>query len=213
MPSLTAQSSISLGARAAIIISLICTFEAVVSARMALSGQVADQSGSPLQSVAVTLHKLSGDHFDESSLTDSRGRYSFADLPDGEYSLEAELRGFVSVRYKPLRIYFPADVERNFVLELAGFGHDGVYASSKLVGELFWRGARVSTASICLNRADQSQQPVCTVTNGLGQYVIDVPSAVYVVTVDRGAGLHTEETLDLSTAGEYRNKLLPAKAP
>ena len=200
-------------ARAAIAILILFTSEAGGWASVALSGHVTDATGGSLPSATVTVHKLSGDHLDESSQTDSQGRYSFAELPDGEYSVEAVLTGFVSVSYKPVRIYFPAGAWWNFVLTVAGFGHDAVYASSEVVGELLWRGARVSTANICLTRSDGPHQPICTVTNRLGQYFLDVPTAIYVVTVDKGGDLHTTERLDLTTAGQYRNKIAVEGAP
>ena len=62
-------------------------------------------------------------------------RYSFAELPDGDYSIEAALTGFVSVSYKPVRIYFPAKLGWNFVLSHTGAGGDAVCGSSELVGE------------------------------------------------------------------------------
>ena len=176
----------------------------------ALSGHVTDEAGGPLPWATVTVHKLSGEHFGQSSEADAQGRYSFAELADGDYSVEAAQTGFVSVSYNPVRIYFPAGVRWNFVLTVAGFGHDAVYSSSEVVGELLLRGVRVSAASICLTRSDGSQQPICTMTNRLGQYFLDVAPAIYIVTVDREGDLHTKERLDLSSAGQYRNKITGA---
>jgi hypothetical protein len=177
-------------------------------AHAALHGRVVDETGGPLRGATVTLHKLSSEQFDESSQTDSEGRYSFPELPDGEYSVEGSLTGFVAVSYKPLRIYFPANVECNFVLRVAGFGGDAVYATSQIVGELRWRGDRVPLAKICLASAAEPRRQACTTTNRLGQYFLDVPPAIYVVTVDDGAGLHVRQRLDMSAAGEYRNKIV-----
>jgi hypothetical protein len=155
----------------------------------------------------ITVRKLSGDKFDASSQTDSGGSYSFPELPDGEYSVEATLRGFVGVSYKPVRIYFPAQVRRDFVLAVAFVGGDAVYASSELVGELIWKGARVPRANICLFRLDGPYRPTCTSTNGLGQYYLDVPPEKYNSTVSGDGGLSVSQSLDLSTPGEYRNKI------
>lgn len=176
-------------------------------AGVALGGSVVDESGGPLPTATVTVHKLSGERLDQSSQTDSRGHYSFPELPDGEYSIEAALNGFVSMSYKPVRIYFPAQVQWDFVLRLGGFSYDAVYSSSEVVGELLWRGARAPAASICLSRTGGPYHPVCTVTNRLGQYFLRVPPAVYTVTIENKVGLRAEQRLDLSTAGEYRNKI------
>jgi hypothetical protein len=155
----------------------------------------------------VSIHKLSGDQFDASSQTDSGGSYSFPELPDGEYSVEATMRGFMGVSYKPVRIYFPAQVRRDFVLAVAFVGGDAVYASSQLVGELMWKGARVPRANICLSRLDGPYRPICTTTNRLGQYYLDAPPEKYNITVNGDGGLSSSQPLDLSAAGEYRNKI------
>jgi hypothetical protein len=182
--------------------------EALSLAGNALSGRVVDEAGGALQGAVVTVHKLSGEQFDQSSPTDSAGHYSFPEIPDGEYSIEGSSAGFVSTSYKPVRIYFPAEVQWNFVLRVAGFGGDAAYASSELVGELRWRGSRVSAANVCAVRSDGPYRPTCTVTNRLGQYFLEVPPAIYVVTVEHGTGLPTKQRLDLRAAGEYRNKIM-----
>jgi hypothetical protein len=180
--------------------------------KAALSGRVADESGGPLPTATVSVRKLSGEQFIQSSQTDSHGRYSFPELPDGEYSVEAALAGFVSVTYKPMRIYFPAEVREDFVLGVAAFGSDAVYTSSQLVGELMWRGARMPAATICVTKASEPPHPICTVTNGLGHYFLDLSPAIYTVTIDFGRGLHAKDRLDLRTAGQYRNKISLAHA-
>ena len=183
-------------------------FCATGSATAALNGRVDDENGDPLRDATVRLHKLSGEQFDESSQTNSEGHYFFREVPDGEYSVEGSLTGFVSVSYKPIRIYFPANVECNFVLRAAAFGGDAVYSTSELVGELRWRGDRVPIAKICLATAAEPSRQACTTTNRLGQYFLDVTPAVYIVTVDNEAGLHVRQRLDMSAAGEYRNKIV-----
>ncbi len=180
---------------------------AVSAARVALSGRVTDVAGGGVPWAAVTIHKLSGEAFVQSFQTDKQGNYSFPELPDGEYSVEAETRGFVSVTYKPVRIYFPGQVQENFVLEAAGLGEGGVYASSQLVGELFRRGARVTSARICVTHTGDQGRPFCTVTNRFGQYFLDVSPGIYKVTVDVGGHVDAEQRMDMTIAGEYRNKV------
>ncbi len=204
---MTFRCSVRSAARTAIAVWMLSITQDGALAHVALSGQVADETGGPLPSATITAHKLSGEPFAASSQTDYQGRYSFPELPDGDDAVEAVLKGFVSVTYQPLQVYFPAAVQRNFVLELAGFGHDAIYASSQVVGELFWRGIRVSSARICLTQSGGSHPPMCTVTNRLGQYSLDVPPALYIVTIDKAGAVHAKEQLDMSTAGEYRNKI------
>ena len=78
---------------------LIILFAAGVdgSAESALSGRVSDEAGGPLPGVTVSVHKSSGDRYDQSVQTNGQGQYNFRELPNGEYLVGAELRGFVSV--------------------------------------------------------------------------------------------------------------------
>jgi hypothetical protein len=209
---MTSSRGSRLAARVALAALLLSATEARGTAKVALSGRVADETGDPLPAATVSVRTLSGEQFYQSSQTDPQGHYSFPELPDGEYSVEAALTGFVSVLYKPVRIYFPAEVRENFVLGVAALGGDAVYASSELVGELLWRGVRMPTATICVTRADEPPHPICTVTNRLGQYFLDLPPAIYTATIDFGHGLRAKDRLDLRTAGQYRNKITPAGA-
>lgn len=177
------------------------------SERAALSGRVLDELGGALLGATVSVHGLSGERFEQSKLTDDHGDYSFAELPDGEYAIEAELRGFVSTAFRPVRINFPMEVHWNFKLAVADLGVEGgISASSDLVGELLFRGTRMSSTRICLTRADGTGRPTCTVTNRLGQYFLSVEPGLYDVTIDR-SGLENKRRLDMSSPGAYRNRL------
>jgi hypothetical protein len=207
LPALARIKSVVPALRLALITLVLFGSGAISLANSALSGRVRDEGGGSLPGVTILAHKLSGEKFDQSTKTDDQGRYSFGELPDGEYSVKAGVRGFVSVLYEPVRIYFPAQVRCDFALEVADVGEGGVYASSEVVGELLVRGARVACARICLRRVDGPDNPVCTTTNRLGQYFLDVPTGVYTVTVERGGRTWAGQQLDMRTAGEYRNKV------
>ena len=49
--------------------------------RVALSGRVLDQGGGPLPGATVSIRKVSGEEFQESSTTNSEGYYVFRDSP------------------------------------------------------------------------------------------------------------------------------------
>jgi hypothetical protein len=184
------------------------------SAGPALSGSVSDKGGGPLAGATVSVHKLSGDRYDQSAQTNGQGQYSFPELPNGEYSVGAELQGFVSVSFNPVRIYFPYHVHWDFVLHVAYLGGEGgIYASSDLLGELMLGRARVANASICLTRSDGSGNPACTTTNRLGQYFLSVSPGVYDVTVVGPGGVKGKQRLDASGAGEYRDRIVLDKRP
>ncbi|HEX5069081.1 MAG TPA: carboxypeptidase-like regulatory domain-containing protein, partial [Vicinamibacterales bacterium] len=56
-----------------------------------LSGSVTDEHGTPLTGVHITL---SGGGADRVADSDAAGAFVFSDLPDGDYDLAADLRGF-----------------------------------------------------------------------------------------------------------------------
>ena len=186
---------------------------AVGVAESALSGRVTDKVGGPLPGATVSIHKLSGDRYDESVQTDGQGQYSFAELPNGEYSVGAELHGFVSASFSPVRVYFPAGVRWDFALRLAYVAEGGISESSDLLGELMLGNVRVAGASICLTRSDASGHAACTTTNRLGQYFLSVPPAVYDVTVELRGGVKTGQRLDMGGTGEYRDRVFLDKQP
>jgi hypothetical protein len=174
----------------------------------ALSGRVFDSSGQPLIGAAVLINKLDSAGYIESKLTDEQGRYEFSELPNGEYSVEASCRGFVTVSVKPIRVYFPAQVQWRFDLRVADLGNEGgVYATSEVIGELISQGVRIANARICMNSINSLERPACTTTNRLGQYALSVKPGVYDVTVERPRESLTTMRLDVSTSGEYRNKI------
>ena len=67
-----------------------------------ISGTVVDPNGDALPRATVRLLDSAGSEV-ERTLTDSQGRFRFADLPDAQYTLEAELVGFqtVSTQLRP----------------------------------------------------------------------------------------------------------------
>lgn len=174
----------------------------------ALSGRVHDEVGRPLAWASVSVHKLSGEPFDQTLQTNEHGIYSFAELPDGTYSIEGGLEGFVSTSVKPVRVFFPAEVHWTFILRVADLGTEGgVSVSSDLVGELKRGGKNVPNTRVCLTRSDGPGGPVCTVTNRLGQYFLAVTPGVYEVTINCRDFPETKKRLDMSTAGTYRNRI------
>src|SRR5438876_2044653 len=58
-----------------------------------LRGTVIDPTGAVLPGVSISLLNK-GSHQERRQLTDSNGNYVFASLPNGDYSLTAELSGF-----------------------------------------------------------------------------------------------------------------------
>jgi protocatechuate 3,4-dioxygenase beta subunit len=80
---------------------IVAILGAQAAEQTALSGRVLDTAGRPLVGAAVAVLQLGGEGFRDTRLTDERGIYAFPELPDGEYSIEASLPGFVSSSAKP----------------------------------------------------------------------------------------------------------------
>ena len=59
-----------------------------------ITGQVTDQNGAGVPGVEVQLHSREGLHL--IALTDDNGKYSFKNVPPGDYVLEVKARGFAS---------------------------------------------------------------------------------------------------------------------
>ena len=77
-----------------------------------LYGTVADEEGSALPGVTVTL---TGGGAAQVQVTDTQGRFRFLGLSPGTYSLKADLEGFSTVEYPSITI----NVGRNTEIELA----------------------------------------------------------------------------------------------
>jgi Carboxypeptidase regulatory-like domain len=173
----------------------------------AISGRVSDAVGGAIPNARIFLHKLSGEPYEATATPDNKGEYAFDALPDGYYSLRVTA-GFVGVSYEPLKIEFPRQLRRMFVLEVADTGSgDGVYSSSELVGILDLLGKPISGATICAVPVELGHRPACTVTNRLGQYFLSLQPGMYVINVIQEGGQSQEYRMDMGTAGEYRDRV------
>ena len=115
------RQPISRGARVTCAAVVVCLTAAVASLVFAqgsarFSGAVSDPSGAPLPETTISLtHRSSG--VTHAAPTDQAGAFSFADLPPGEYLLEARAMGFVPV--KDTTTLAPGDsVQRNFRMNI-----------------------------------------------------------------------------------------------
>lgn len=171
----------------------------------ALSGRVTDQNGDPLAATQITAHKLGGNSHDSSAKSDADGRFAFELLPDGNYLVTAVHPGFSSVSIDTVVIAFPLQVTWNPLLRVAELGLEGTL-SSDLIGELTIGGRPISGATVCLSA---ELRRVCTRTNELGQYFLAVPPGRYMVSVSGPDGPKIQSTLDMTSAGIYRDKIHP----
>jgi hypothetical protein len=81
-------------------LSIISLFALIAGAAFAagmgtVGGQVVDSKGKPVADVRVTLQASEGGHL-QTSQTNTGGRFWFASLPEGQYSVRASDAGRVS---------------------------------------------------------------------------------------------------------------------
>src|SRR5579859_6999405 len=72
--------------------------------------KVVDVIDAPLAQATVRIERLSNQLGSYAATTDSKGTACTGHLPEGLYSVEVSLVGFLNVRYYPVRVAFPEDV-------------------------------------------------------------------------------------------------------
>lgn len=168
---------------------------------------VVDPAGLPLPGAAVKIVSLLRVDKRFSVSTDQQGRACAGDVPEGLYSVEASLAGFLNVKYYPVRVSFPGGVNLSFQLPFGEITEGGVQAEAILSGTLEDKGKPLSGIKICLFDKTQTAPTGCTVTNDLGEYALCVPPGVYRLELSKLLHKITSIKVDLSNAGYYRNKV------
>ena len=108
----------------------------VSSARAAdVRGHVTDDANSPLSGAAVVLKSLSDERKAFTTTTQADGSYRIVNAPFDTYSIEATARGFISIRYQPVRLRSLVS-GRDFKLPVADLGGDTVATYAELIGTL-----------------------------------------------------------------------------
>jgi hypothetical protein len=139
--------------------------------------------------------------------TDSQGNACFLKIPEGLYSVEVNLRGFLTAKYYPLRVSYPEMSGLTIRLPLSNVNEGGVAQEVTLSGTLRKNGEPAEAVSICLLRPN-GDQVACTITNDLGEYAIIAAPGVYQVELKPFSGDTYRSKLDLSTPGAlYRDRL------
>jgi hypothetical protein len=130
-----------------------------------VTGRVSDASNAPLAGATVTLQMIGRPQEVYTTKTDRDGIYQFTEVPDGNYSIEAGMRGHITVRYFPVRIRFPFGYERDFRLPADEVYVTDVADKAHVAGELRLADKPVGAARVCLRHRGEE---VCTTTNRLG---------------------------------------------
>jgi hypothetical protein len=175
-----------------------------------VTGRVGDSSNAPIAGATVTLQMIGKPSEAFTTKTDKDGIYEFREAPDGNYLIEASMRGHVSVRYFPIRIRFPFGFERDFRLPPDEVFESDAPDKAHVAGELKIGDKPIGGASVCLRR--RSEQ-VCTTTNRLGQYSLLVQPGGWqaVVTSQKDKEVVWRQRMLFAKPGEYRDQIrIPA---
>jgi len=161
---------------------------------------VTDYADLPLSGASVTTLNLTTAE-KHSSRTDRKGDVCLPSLPEGSYSVEVGLQGFMNVRYYPVRPAFPIKTKLSFRLPFAEITEGGLASESTISGTCRVGNKPAANALVCLVKAGSN--PRCTTANHLGEYLLSVPPAVYELEVATAEKRKFKSKVDLSTPGSY----------
>jgi hypothetical protein len=169
---------------------------------------VSDPANLPLPEASLNAVNL-GMNKRFTGRTDRAGKACLSALPEGLYSVEVGLPGFLNVRYYPVRIAPVATHELRFQLPFGEITEGGLAQEATLSGTLKQDDVPVQSAKICIfENGSESAVPVaCDVTNDLGEYAIVVPTGFYTVELRLPHGAIQRSKVDLSVSGFHRNLL------
>jgi hypothetical protein len=166
--------------------------------------EVMDPANLPLPNAWVNIVGLATNKL-YTARTDRKGRACVSRLPEGLYSVESGLTGFLNVRYYPVRVTYPATHELQFRLPFGEITEGGLSQEATVTGTLKQGDTPVQSASICIFGLQEDTPITCTVTNDLGEYALSLPPKTYRVEVRISGGEIQRSKIDVSTAGSYRN--------
>lgn len=140
---------------------------------------------------------------------DTNGKACIEHLPEGLCSVEASSSGsgFLNVKYYPVRVVFPEDVNLSFRLPFGEIGEGGLLSEAILSGTLMDQGKPSGDVKICLFEGSKSLPFACTVTNDLGQYALIVPPGKYRLELSRAVARIFTATIAVPVPGYYRNRV------
>jgi Carboxypeptidase regulatory-like domain len=166
---------------------------------------VMDYAGMPLPAASVSATNLTtGKSY--AAKSDKNGVACLSGIPEGLYSVEASLTGFLHVKYYPVRAVPLAKQTLSFWLLFGEISEGGLGDDSTLSGTLLKGGVPVEAAKICIT-ANTGVPKTCTVTNEIGEYALQGPPGVYATEIHTKDGKVYRSQIDMSTPGIYRNRL------
>jgi hypothetical protein len=169
-----------------------------------ICADIVDYSGLPLPNSSLVATNLqTGKSFTTKS--NYAGRACLGKVPEGLYSIEAGLRGFLNVRYYPVRVRFPDRPNLKFQLPFSEITEGGLGQDAILSGTLQDKDAPLEGAEVCVLQQDGTRA-ACTITNELGEYALTVSPGSYKGEIKAANGKVYRSIINLSRPGLYRNQ-------
>jgi hypothetical protein len=138
--------------------------------------------------------------------TDSKGQACIK-IPEGTYSVEVGLTGFLNVRYYPVRVMFPNSSKLNFRLPLGDITEGSIVPEAILSGILQNDGKAIEGATICILQQSSSAVVACGLTNVFGEYALSVPPGIYNTEIRTAVGEVYHSTASVPRPGSHWNRL------
>jgi hypothetical protein len=122
----------------------------------ALCARITDSAGLPLRNAWINVVCLKTNKL-YTGEADPDGKACISKLPDGLYSVEAGLTGFLNVRYYPVRIKYPAVEQLQFRLPFGEITEGLLSQDATVAGTLKADGdTPVQGANICILELDRN---------------------------------------------------------
>jgi Carboxypeptidase regulatory-like domain len=170
-----------------------------------LCATIMDYGRLPLPSATMNVTNLeTGKSY--ATLSDKNGNACVSRVPEGLYSVDASLPGFLHVKYYPVRVDPVAKEMLTFMLPFGEIAEGPWVNESTLSGTLLKGGVPLQAAQICMVGLSGAPK-TCTATNDLGEYALMGPAEVYNTEIRTRDGEVYKSKVDLSSPGIYRNRL------
>lgn len=137
--------------------------------------------------------------------TDEAGLACIPKVPEGLYSVEAGLTGFLNVRYHPVRVAAATTHKVRFRLPFGEISEGPIAQEATLSGTLRRGENAVQNARICILSSESGASVSCATTDDLGEYAIIAPIGRYTLEVQLHRGAVQRSNVDISRPGLYRN--------
>jgi len=144
--------------------------------------------------------------------TDAKGKACLA-VPEGTYSVEVGMTGFLNVRYYPVRVVYPFAPKLVFQLPFGELTEGGMTGEADLVGTLLYKGKPAEYVEVCVLKKASDAIIACGKTNYFGEYALSVPPGSYRTEIRTKDRQVFRSNVTVPGVGTYNNKLVIPSQP